>query len=120
MKIVVSDLTDFLTFDKIDRNVEAINDFVKKGNLFILATNKAMNFLAEDLSMINLNCEYYICNNGAVIFDRYFNVVYRKDIKQDLVRPIYNILVDDDNILETFIDTSHGYVRDTNKTKEKI
>lgn len=120
MKIVVSDLTDFLSFDKIDRNVDAINEFVKKGNLFILATNKAMNFLAEDLSMINLNCEYYICNNGAVIFDRYFNVVYRKDIKQDLVRPIYNILVDDDNILETFIDTSHGYVRDTNKSANGI
>ena len=48
MKIVVSDLTDFLSFDKIDRNVDAINEFVKKGNLFILATNKAMNFLAED------------------------------------------------------------------------
>lgn len=120
MKIVVSDLTDFLTFDKIDRNVEAINNFVKKGNLFILATNKAMNFLAEDLSMINLNCEYYICNNGAVIFDRYFNVVYRKDIKQDLVRPIYNMLVDNDNILEAFIDTSHGYVRDTSKSANGI
>lgn len=116
MKIVVSDLTDFLTFDKIDQNVEAINGFVKKGNLFILATNKAMNFLAEDLSMINLNCEYYICNNGAVIFDRYFNVVYRKDIKQELVRPIFNLLADNENILETFIDTSHGYVRDTNKS----
>lgn len=116
MKIVVSDLTDFLTFDKIDRNVDAINNFVKKGNVFILATNKAMNFLAEDLSMINLNCEYYICNNGAVIFDRYFNVVYRQDIKQELVRPIYNILIDDENILEAFVDTSHGYVRDTNKS----
>lgn len=120
MKIVVSDLTDFLTFDKIDRNVEAINNFVKKGNIFILATNKAMNFLAEDLSTINLNCEYYICNNGAVIFDRYFNVVYRKDIKQELVRPIYNMLVDSDNILETFVDTSHGYVRDTNKSANGI
>ena len=115
MKIVVSDLTDFLSFDKIKRNVDAINDFVSKGNLFILATNKAMNYLAEDLSMVNLNCEYYICNNGAVIFDRYFNVVCRKDLKQELVRPIYNMLLDDENILEAYVDTSHGYVKDTTK-----
>lgn len=115
MKIVVSDLTDFLSFEQINKNVDAINDFVKRGNIFILATNKAMNYLAEDLSMINLDCEYYICNNGAVIFDRYFNVVYRKDLKQELVRPIYNMLLDDDNILEAYVDTSHGYVKDTTK-----
>ena len=115
MKIVVSDLTDFLSFDKLKKNVDAINDFVKRGNLFILATNKAMNYLAEDLSMVNLECEYYICNNGAVIFDHYFNVVYRKDLKQELVRPIYNMLLDDDNVLEAYVDTSHGYVKDTTK-----
>jgi len=120
MKVVVSDLTYFLTFDEMKRNVDAINEFVKKGNVFILATSKAMNYLAEDLSMINLDCEYYICNNGAVIFDRYFNVVYRKDIKQELVRPIYNQLLDDDNTLEAFIDTSHGYAKDTNKSANGI
>lgn len=120
MKIVVSDLTDFLSYDEVDKTISAVNEFVKKGNLFILATNKAMNYLAEDISMINLNCEYYICNNGAVIFDHYFNVVYRKDIKQELVRPIYNYLLDNENILEAFVDTSHGYVKDTNKCANGI
>lgn len=120
MKIIVSDLTDFLSVDAIDENVDAINEFVKKGNIFVLATNKAINYLAEDISMINLDCEFYICNGGAVIFDRYFNVVYRKDIKQELVRPIYNYLADDDNILEVYIDTSHGYVKDTNKCANGI
>ena len=79
-----------------------------------------MNYLAEDLSMIDLDCEYYICNDGGVIFDKYFNVVYRKDIRQDLVRPIYHLLSDDDNMLETFIDTSHGYVTDTSKCANGI
>ena len=120
MKIVVSDLTDFLSVEGLKTNVDAINNFVNKGNVFILATNKAMNYLAEDLSMVNLNCEYYICNDGAVIFDQFFNVVYRKDLKQDLVRPIFNHLLDDDNMLEVYIDTSHGYVKDSNKCANGI
>ena len=63
MKIVVSDLTDFLSFDKIERNVEAINDFVKKGNLFILATNKAMNYL-EQIAPENIVLVRAFSNSG--------------------------------------------------------
>ncbi len=120
MQIVVSDITNSFSLENLKTDIDAINQFVDKGNVFILATNKAMNYLAEDLSMINLNCEYYICNNGAVIFDQFFNVVYRKDIKQDLVRPIFNQLLNDDNMLEVYVDTSHGYVRDTSKSANGI
>lgn len=120
MRILVSDLSDFLNLETIQSNIDAINEFVEQGNLFILATTKTMNYLAEELSMINVACEYYICNNGAIIFDQFFNVVYRKDVEQQLVRPIYNLLSDDDNMLETYIDTSHGYVKDTNKCANGI
>ena len=120
MKIIVSDFDGTLFGKDLEENLKAIHDFVAKGNLFIIATGRAMNYLAEDLSMIDLDCEYYICNDGAVIFDRYFNVVFRKDIRQDLVRPIYYSLVDDENMIETFIDTSHGYVTDTSKCANGI
>lgn len=120
MKIVVSDYDDIISSKNLNDIIDSINKFVRNGNMFIVATSKAMNFLADELSMVDLNCEYYICNNGAVIFDRYFNVVDRKDIKQELVRPIYNYLKDDENILETFIDTSHGYVIDTSKSANGI
>lgn len=120
MKIIVSDFDGTLLGKSFDEDVKAINDFVRRGNMFIIATGRAMNFLAEDLSSVDLDCEYYICNDGGVIFDRYFNVVYRKDIRQDLVRPIYYALSDDDNMLETFIDTSHGYVTDTSKCANGI
>lgn len=120
MKIIVSDFDGTLSGKDFEENVKAINDFVRRGNLFIIATGRAMNTLAEELSMVDLDCEYYICNDGGVIFDRYFNVVYRKDIRQELVRPIYHLLCDDDNMIETFIDTSHGYVTDTSKCANGI
>ena len=120
MKVIVSDFDGTLYGKDLEENVKAIHDFVRHGNKFIIATGRAMNYLAEDLSMIDVECEYYICNDGAVIFDKYFNVLYRKDIKQELVRPIYYALKDDENMIETFIDTSHGYVTDTSKCANGI
>ena len=120
MKIIVSDFDGTLLGEKLEENIEAIHHFVQKGNLFIIATGRAMNYLAEDLNMLSLDCEYYICNDGAVIFDKYFNVVFRKDIRQEIVRPIYYALSDDENMVETFIDTSHGYVTDTSKCANGI
>lgn len=117
MKIVVSNFEGIVSNQDA---IDSINKFVSNGNMFIISTSKAMNAIAEDLSTTGLNCEYYICNDGAVIFDRYFNVVYRKDILQELVRPIFNYLQDDENVLEVFIDTSHGYVNDTTKSANGV
>ena len=120
MKIIVSDFDGTVFGDQFEENRKAINDFVHRGNMFVIATGRAMNYLAEDLSMVDLECDYYICNDGGVIFDKYFNVLFRKDIRQELVRPIYYSLKDNDNMLEVFIDTSHGYVTDASKCANGI
>lgn len=112
MKILISDIDCTMNRNENLDLFNAINKFVKKGNIFIIATDKAINYVADLLVLQNLNVEYFLCNDGAVIFDRYFNILYRKDLKETVVRPIVNILEDDDNILETFIDTSHGFVKE--------
>ena len=120
MKIVISDLDSKMNRVEGQAIIDSINKFVRRGNMFIIATDKAINYIADTLAIADLNVEYYICNDGGVIFDKYFNILYRKDIKQELVRPIINILEDDDNILETFVDTSHGFVKDTTKSANGI
>ena len=120
MKIIISDLDPRMNNVNGKDIIDSINKFVRKGNLFIIATDKAINYIADTLAIADLNVEYYICNGGGVIFDKYFNILYRKDIKQSLVRPIINLLEDDDNILETFVDTSHGFVKDTTKSANGI
>jgi len=120
MKILVSDID--CTMNRTE-NVElfnSINKFVSKGNIFIIATDKAINYVADVLSLSDINVEYYMCNDGAVIFDRYFNILYRKDLKETVVRPIIHILEDDENILETFVDTSHGFVKEYRGTANGI
>lgn len=120
MKILISDIDCTMNRNENVELFSAINNFVKKGNMFIIATDKAINYVADVLSLSDLNVEYYLCNDGAVIFDRYFNILYRKDLNETVVRPIVHILEDDDNILETFIDTSHGFVKEYRGTANGI
>ncbi len=120
MKIVISDIDSSMNLNRDKELIEAINNFTKKGNLFIIATDKAINYVADMLALSSVDIEYYLCNDGAVIFDRYFNVLYRKDIQEGLVRPIVNMLKDDDNIIETLIDTSHGFLTDTRESANGI
>lgn len=110
MKILITDIDSSMNFNDSSL-VNIINKFVSNGNKFIIATNKSINYVADILALTDLDVDYYICNDGAVIFDRYFNVVYRKDISENVVRPILGMLEDDNNIIESFVDTSHGFVK---------
>ena len=120
MKVIVSDFDETLFVNNKICCLEKINNFVDDGNIFIIATGRNINNLKKDLDQFNLKCNYYICNDGALIYDQLFNVIYRKDIDNSLVRNIYNMLKDDDNLLEVLIDTGNGYVNDTERAANKI
>lgn len=114
MKIIVSDFDNTLFNTDINKNVEAIKRFVKNGNLFIIATGRPITYLNDDIASLDIPAEYYICNDGSIIFDKYLNVLYRKDIEPQVVEPIFNMLKEDNNIIEVFVDTSHGFISNTN------
>lgn len=119
MKILVSDLDNDIILNG-NEQIESIKKFTREGNIFICASDKAINYIADQLSLIDINIEYFICNDGGAIFDKYYNIIFRKDMRSEVVRPIINMLKDDDNILETFIDTTHGFVTDTDKCANGI
>lgn len=120
MKVLVSDFDGTLYTNNKINELEKINSFVDAGNIFIIATGRNISSLKMDLDKFNVKCNYFICNDGAIIFDQYLNVIYRMDIDSSLVRPIYNILKDDDNLLEVLIDTGSGYIDDINRPANKI
>ena len=120
MKVIVSDFDGTLYCNQKISYVDKINKFVNDGNIFIIATGRNINYLKSDLDKVNLKCNYYICNDGALIYDQFFNIVYRMDIDNSMVRPIYNFLKDDDNLVEVLIDTGNGYVNDTSRSANKI
>lgn len=120
MKVIVSDFDGTLYRNNQILYQDKINKFVLSGNIFIIATGRNMASLKKDLDKFKLNPSFYICNDGAVILDQYLNVIYRTDIDNSMVRPLYNELKNDDNVLEVLIDTGNGLVDDIHRSTNKL
>ena len=117
MKIVVS---DSVFVNEIDKNIEIVNNFVNSGNMFIIATGKNISNVNSIINNKEFNCSYFICNDGASIFDQFMNVIYRLDIDKEYVRPIYNALTSSKYIADVKIDVSTGFVSDYYRSANKI
>ncbi|MDD2519156.1 MAG: HAD-IIB family hydrolase [Bacilli bacterium] len=120
MKVIVSDFDLTFFTDEYLENIRLVNEFVAKGNMFIIATGRNITHLKKDIKGFNINYEYLICNDGGIIFDKSDNIIYRKDITQDLVEPIFNILNSDKNIRASYIDDSTSYKTDPNTKANAI
>ena len=120
MKIIVSSFSDKVFINDIDDNIDAINKFVDDGNMFIIATGKNISNVNNILTNKDIKCSYYICNDGATIFDQFMNVIYRVDIDKEYVRPIYNALTNSKYISDVKIDVSTGFVSDYYRSANKI
>lgn len=120
MKVIVSDFDGTLYNNDDIIYQDKINKFVLSGNIFIIATGRNMTSLKKDLDKFIVNPSFYICNDGALIYDQYLNIVYRTDIDNSMLRPLYNEIKDDDNVLEVLIDTGNGYIDDINRSANKL
>lgn len=120
MKVIVSDFDGTLFNNNKIIYQDKVNKFVISGNYFIIATGRNINSLKKVLDNFVINPSFYICNDGALILDQFFNVIYRMDIDSSMIRPLYNELKNDDNILEVLIDTGNGYVEDINRSANKL
>lgn len=102
MKVLVSDFDLTLYDDNYANNVLAIRKFVKEGNIFIIATGRSMYDLERDL--VDIPCKWYICKDGASIYNDKKELIYRCDIDTKEAYNIYNYLVDSKNYKELYID----------------
>lgn len=120
MKILVSSFSDKVFVNDLKKNVNLVNEFVKDGNMFIIVSGKNISNIKKTLKDIDLKCSFYICNDGATVFDDLMDVVYRVDIKQDYVRAIYDVLLNSKYITDVKIDVSTGFVDDYMRAANKI
>lgn len=78
-------------FDENLFNTKIINNFIDKGNIFIIATGKTFRELKRQLPD-DLKFSFIICNNGGMIFDENLDLIYRSDINDKYVSNIFNSL----------------------------
>lgn len=116
MKILVSDFDNTFYSDifEYDKNIEAVKQFVSSGNMFIIASSRNLEHLLDDLEGYDVPFSYLICLDGAIIYNKDLEIIYRKDIDHSVVSLIFERLDRERNIHETWIDTGEGYTIDIN------
>ena len=111
MKILMVDFDKTLYTDNYQQNVQMLNKFVEAGNKLILATGRNLYNLTPDLDP-NLKFSYLVCSDGGIIFDNELNVLYRKDLISEVIKPIYDILKKAPSVGNPLIDVSEKYVNE--------
>ena len=120
MKVLVSDFDGVFFTEDYEKNIKLVNKFVDQGNIFVLATGRNIADLRKDMNDHFIKCSYFLCNDGATIFDQFMNIIYRKDIEPKIVRIMYNALSSVSCVADVFLDNSTAYMFDVNRPTNKI
>ncbi len=120
MKLVVSDFDNTLFTDDYEQNIDKINDFVKKGNMFAIATGRNFEQLKKEIKGKNIKYDYLICNDGAVIFNKKLELIHQTNIELNIVNKIIEILENDCNVTNIFIDDGYSYISPKNNNVNAV
>ena len=95
MKMIVSDFDDTLYINKkIDKNlVKQIREFIKKGNIFVIATGSSYTSFKRKTKHSKLKYDYLIVNHGTSIFKNrklIYNKILDKNIIDEIIKK-YNL-----------------------------
>lgn len=94
IKFLISDYDDtFYTDDEsIKINLNKINEFRNKGNLFAIATGRSYISFKDKIDKYNIKFDYLILAHGAIIYDKNLNLIKNDAMNEDLVRDILNYI----------------------------
>ena len=70
MKVIVSDFDETFYDANFVDNINLVNKWQKSGNNFVIATGRGLHSLRNIIDNYSIKADYYICNDGAVIYDR--------------------------------------------------
>lgn len=120
MKILVSDFDDTLYTINYLKNIEKIQEFVNNENMFIIATGRNYTQLLEDIEDYYVPYFFLICDDGAGIYSRKGEVLFKKYIDKDIALDIFETLRNNKEISEAYFDTGEEYLLDASDKAIKI
>ncbi|TXJ40411.1 HAD-IIB family hydrolase [Brachyspira pilosicoli] len=94
MKLFVSDydMTLFINYIVDDKVINAIKKWREKGNIFAIATGRNKFSILEQTDNNNIEFDYIIANNGALIIDSNTNLILKEEIDINNAIEIINFL----------------------------
>lgn len=103
-KILISDYDGTLYTDELNlnKNVDMINKFREKGNLFVIATGRPYFRIMHKIKKYKIPFDYLIVGNGSVIFDKNNKIIKSKFINKKTSRKIIKDLKANDKVIEMY------------------
>ena len=95
MKILASDFDKTLYIDdedKLNKNVEAIRNFIINGNLFCIITGRNYSDLKGLLNKYNIPYSYLICQDGAKIYNNMDYAIATTLLDREVVDKVCDLL----------------------------
>lgn len=90
MKILVSDYDGTICIDNqvSSKTIQKIQQWKAQGNIFILASGRDVRLITSVMETYRLPVDYFICNNGAVIYDQDYQIIEQHLLPPALVEEI--------------------------------
>lgn len=112
--LLASDLDKTLIFDnKIsDENKDAIRKFKEAGGVFAISTGRPFNGVEKVIEELQVDPDYLILNNGALIITSGEEIVHREFIPYNIVEKIFNSIENDETLVsvETVAECINKYI----------
>ena len=103
MKVLISDFDRTFFNYNYKNNIKAVNEFVSKGNIFVIATGRGLDSLKKDLAK-DLKYSYLICNDGSMIYDSKENVIHSRKMDLKVIEKVFNLLLDEPSLESPLVD----------------
>lgn len=89
-KLLVSDYdqTFYINDEDIEKNKMAVNEFRKKGNIFVIATGRSYYDFMKKKNKYNIEYDYLIINHGATILDQKDNIIFNEKIPNEILESL--------------------------------
>lgn len=92
----------------LKRNIESIKKYRSNGNIFVIITGRGIDFAKKDIEKNNIDYDYLICENGAMIFDSNDNLISSTYIDKKDVLTIIDLI--NKNDYKYILDTGYKYI----------
>ena len=101
MKVLVSDFDGTLFIDNkvTEKDIKKIEEFRKKGNIFIISTARNFSTVKKECLKYSINVDYFFCDIGSVILDNDGNVLYKKYINSYEIEIIESVIENYKNLI---------------------
>lgn len=98
------DGTIYINEQDMDKNIKCIEEYRNFGGKFVIVTGRSKTSVYGVIEKYNIQYDYIIANNGAVIFDNVGNKIYEQTISKDASSRIIKYLKLKDNTELFFYD----------------